>query len=118
MFTKITYLKDAALYVETSGKLDIYSAPDYLEKIKEHLKLRYTKKLILEFSQINYVASIGLRAILELHNIMHNKKGLLTLKNVNEEILHAFKYTGFDKFLNIENDSDNEEEKAPEEQND
>ena len=118
MFTKITYLKDAVLYAETSGKLDIYSAPDYLEKIKEHLKLRYTKTLILEFSQINYVASIGLRAILELYNIMQNKKGLLILKNVNEEILHAFKYTGFDKFLNIENDSDKEEEQDPGEQKD
>lgn len=106
MFTKITYLKDAVSYVEADGILDIYNAPDYLEEIKEHMKNRYTKELVLEFSKIDYVASIGLRAILELHKTMQEKNGTLKLKNVNKEIMHAFNYTGFNKFLIIENDSE------------
>ena len=110
MFTKVTYLKDTITYVEAEGKLDIYSAPDYLDEVKDHLKLRYTRELILEFSRISYIASIGLRTILELFNIMQERKGILKLKNVNENIMNALKYTGFDKFLIIENDSVDTEE--------
>ena len=110
MFTKISYLKDAILYVEAKGKLDIYNAHDYLDEIKECLDRTYTKELVLEFSGISNVASIGLRAILELYKIMQERNCPLILKNVNEEVLYAFKLTGFDKFLIIENDSDAGEE--------
>lgn len=112
MFAKVTYLKDAVTYIEAEGKLDIYSAPDYLEKVKEYLQLRYTRELVLDFSKITYVASIGLRAILELYNLMQNRRGILKLKNVNENILNSIRYTGFDKFLVIENDSAENEEEA------
>ena len=105
MFIKITHLKNAVSYVEASGKLDIYNAEDYLEQIKN--ALAYTEELILEFSQITYITSIGLRAILELQKIMQERDCILKLKNVNEEVLNAFKITGFDKFLTIENDIDN-----------
>ncbi len=107
MFTKITYQKDAILYVEARGKLDIYNAHDYLDEIKECLDRTYTKELVLEFSGISNIASIGLRAILEIYKITQERKSVLKLKNVNEEVLYAFKLTGFDKFLTIENDSDN-----------
>lgn len=116
MFTRITYLKDAVSYIEAEGKLDIYSSQDYVDKIKEQLNRKYTKELVLEFSKISYVASIGLRAILELHKLMQERGCVLKLKNVNEEIMHAFEITGFDKFLIIENNteitSDNASDKA------
>lgn len=119
MFAKVTYLKDAVTYIEAEGKLDIYNAPDYLEKVKEYIKLRYTKELVLEFSKITYIASIGLRAILELYNLMQNRRGTLKLKNVNENIMNSIRYTGFDKFLIIENDPEEvEEEQHPEENTD
>ena len=115
MLTKVTYIKDTTTYIEAEGKLDIYSAPDYLEEIKDTLKLRYTKELILEFSKITYIASIGLRAILELYNIMQDRNGVLKLKNVNENIMNALKYTGFDKFLIIENDPVESEKESSQE---
>ena len=118
MLVKITALRDAISYVEAEGKLDIYSAPDYLEEVKEYISRSYIKELVLEFSQISYVASIGLRAILELYKIMQERKAVLKLKNVNEEVLYAFKITGFDKFLIIENDSDNENEPPNDSDND
>ena len=67
LITKITYLKNAVLYVEAKGKLDIYNAQDYLDEIKDSLSKKYIKELVLEFSGISYVASIGLRVILELY---------------------------------------------------
>ena len=105
MFTKITYLENGVSYVEASGKLDIYNAPNYLDSIKDYLNSRSVKELILEFSKISYVASIGLRVILELYKIMRERDSVLKLRNVNDEVMQAFRFAGFDKFLNIENDN-------------
>ncbi len=90
------------LYVEAKGKLDIYNAVDYLDRIKEQLTITGVKELVLEFSGITGIASIGLRAILELHKIMQDRGGHLKIKNVNKEVLEALKITGLDKFLIIE----------------
>ena len=109
MLIKIEHLNSMS-YVEAEGKLDIHNAPDYLDRIKEHLRKTNTTFLILEFSKISFVASTGLRTILELHNIMQRKNGTLKLINVNKEVLLTFQTTCFDKFLFIENDSDKPKE--------
>ena len=106
MFIKFTHLKCSRLYVEAEGKLDIYNAPDYLDEITEHIKRKYANELILEFSKISYIASIGLRSILELHKFMQERNGIMKLRNVNEDILYTLQITGFDDFLNIDNDSE------------
>ena len=100
------------MYVEAKGKLDIYNANDYLDEIKEEINRKYTKELVLEFSEISFVASIGLRVILELYKTMQKQNSHLILKNVNEEVLNAFKITGFDKFLTIEYDLENQDDSA------
>ncbi|MBR6127478.1 STAS domain-containing protein [bacterium] len=107
MIVQATYSKDAVLYIKASGKLDIYNAPDYLEEVKEHLK-KYANEYVLDFSEITFVASIGLRAILSIYKIAKAKGCSLKLINVNKDILHSFQITGFDEFLTIENDSENQ----------
>ena len=111
MLIKIEHLNTMS-YVEADGKLDIHNAPDYLDKIKEHLRKTNTTFLILDFSKISFVASTGLRTILELYNIMQRKNGTLKLINVNKEVMLTFQTTCFDEFLFIENDSDKPEEEA------
>ena len=102
MFIDIEYQGYSKVIVKASGKLDIYSADDYLEEVKKNIK--FAKELILDFSKITYVASIGLRVILELHNIMKNNDANMVIKNPCNEVMNVFKMTGFDAFLNIEND--------------
>ena len=106
LFTKITYIKIPILYVEAKGKLDIYNAVEYLNEIVDQINKTSPKELVLEFSEITSVASIGLRALLELYRTMQKKNGRLKLKNVNNDILEVFKIAGFDNFLIIENESD------------
>ena len=109
MIIQATYSKDAVLYIKASGKLDIYNAPDYLEEVKEQLK-KYANEYVLDFSEITFIASIGLRAILEIYKLTKAKGCSLKLINVNKEILYSFKITGFDEFLTIENEPDNPEQ--------
>ena len=55
MFTKITHLRNSVTYVEAKGKLDIYNTEDYLEEIKDTLKIRHLIVLVLQ----HYLHSIG-----------------------------------------------------------
>ena len=55
-------------------------------------------ELILDFADVNYVSSAGLRVLLSLHKLMMAKGGM-KLINVNEEVCDVFEVTGFDEIL-------------------
>ena len=90
-----------SLNVKASGKLDIESSAEYGMKIKDILEDDSSiKELVLDFSGITYVASIGLRVLLELFQYM-DARGTMRVTQVQDPVLNVFKMTGFDKFLNI-----------------
>ena len=91
-------MNNNGLYVKASGKLDIDSSAEYGMKIKDELD--DVNELVLDFSNITYVASIGLRVLLELYQQM-SKQGSIKLINVQEPVLNVLKMTGFNKFLSI-----------------
>ncbi len=82
------------------GKIDIDTAVDYGTKITDEVDDNSIKNLVLDFSQITYISSMGLRVILELHQKM-GALGSMKIKNVDEQVLSILKMTGFTKFLNI-----------------
>lgn len=89
---------DGGLYVKASGKLDIDNSAEFGTKIKDALD--DVNDLILDFSEITYVASIGLRVLLELYQQM-SKQGSIKIINVQEPVMNVLKMTGFNKFLSI-----------------
>ena len=91
-------MNENGLYVKAEGKLDIDSAAEYGMKIKDALD--DMNELVLDFGGITYIASIGLRVLLELYQQM-SKQGSIKLINVQEPVLNVLKMTGFDKFLSI-----------------
>ena len=92
---------NGVLTVKAAGKLDIDTSADYGFKIKDVLEDDSSiKELVLDFSEIPYVASIGLRVLLELFQYM-DPRGVMRVINVQDQVLNVLKMTGFDKFLNI-----------------
>ena len=91
-------LSDEKLLVHAKGKLDIDNAAEYGMQIKDALD--DIKDLVLDFADITYIASIGLRVLLELYQQM-SKQGSLKVINVQPAVLDVLKMTGFDKFLSI-----------------
>jgi len=59
------------------------------------------KNLILDFENLEYISSAGLRIILKLQKMM-NKIGTMKLIHVGEAILEIFEVTGFVDFLDIQ----------------
>jgi len=100
MEIKLKQSENDTLEVIAQGKIDIDSAVEYGTKITDAIEDNEIKNLILDFSQITYISSMGLRVILELHQKM-SELGSMKIKNADEQILNIFKMTGFTKFLNL-----------------
>ena len=92
-------LSGDSLVVEIIGRLDASTAPQ-LEK-ELNASLNGIKNFTLDFSQLEYIASAGLRVLLVAQKRM-NKQGSMTLKNVSEDVREVLDMTGFINFLNIE----------------
>ncbi len=87
---------NTTMTVAVSGRIDTSTAPDFEQGVKPYLE--GVTELILDFAEVNYVSSAGLRALLSMHKIMM-KQGSMKLINVNEEVCDVFEVTGFDEIL-------------------
>ncbi|MCR5100417.1 MAG: STAS domain-containing protein, partial [Butyrivibrio sp.] len=93
-----------SLYVQASGRLDLDSSVDYGTRIKDTIEdsEETITELVLDFSEITFISSFGLKIILELFKLLKANNGILKLKNVSEQLMGSFKLVGFDKFLVFE----------------
>jgi len=87
------------LFVTLSGRLDTTTAPQLEEALKEIPK--DITNLALNFAELDYISSAGLRVLLSLQKTM-SKKGTMRICHVNETINEIFEVTGFCDILTIE----------------
>ena len=89
----------AALVAKVSERLDTLSAPQFEKELNEQLD--GIADLTLDFAELKYVSSAGLRVLISLQKRM-NKQGKMVLRNVNESIMEVLDITGFVDILTIE----------------
>lgn len=87
------------LLVKVSGRIDTNTAGEFGTQINDELE--DVNNLTIDFAEVNYVSSVGLRAILELQKIM-NTQGQMKIINVKPDIMEIFEMTGFTNILTIE----------------
>ena len=89
------------LTVKAIGRLDLDSAVEYGQAIMDALddSEEEIKELVLDFSEITFISSYGLKVILEMYKKMKEAGGTLKIKGVSEEIKKSFNLVGFNKFL-------------------
>ena len=89
----------SALSVIISGRIDTSTTPKTDAAINESLD--GAESLILDFTDVEYISSAGLRMLLSLQKKMM-KKGGMKLIGVNEDVNDVFEVTGFDEILTYE----------------
>ncbi len=87
------------LEIALEGRLDTMTAPD-LEK-ELNASLDDVDTLTLDFANLAYISSAGLRVLLSAHKAMSAKGGMKVV-NVNEIVKEVFDVTGFADILTIE----------------
>lgn len=85
--------------LEIVGRLDTITAPALEKTIHENFG--EIKNLILDFKQLEYISSAGLRVLLSAQKKLQ-QNGTMKLKNVREEVMDVFEMTGFADILTIE----------------
>jgi len=81
------------------GKLDSQTSVD-AEKYFDEASDRFDH-LILNMAELSYLSSAGLRILKKTHIKMNRKGGVLSLCNVNDNIMEVFEITGFAGLLNF-----------------
>ena len=87
------------LTLALEGRLDTTTAPQLEGELKEALD--GVTALELDFQQLEYLSSAGLRVLLAAQKVM-NKQGSMVIRHVNETIHEVFEVTGFIDILTIE----------------
>ena len=90
----------SAVVVNIEGRIDTNTAMEFGEKVNDLLD--NITDLVLDFEKVEYISSLGLRAILELQKRMLSQ-GTMKIINANESVMDVFNMTGFNKILTIEN---------------
>ena len=81
------------------GRLDTVTAPDLENDLKESLD--GVTVLTLDFANLEYISSAGLRVLLSAQKTM-TRQGEMKIINVNDTIMEIFEVTGFVDILTIE----------------
>ena len=84
-----------------AGRLDTTTAPQLEAEINTCIASAETQKLTLDFKDLEYLSSAGLRILLAAHKAFMKRKGGMTSCHVNETIQEVFEVTGFLDILNI-----------------
>lgn len=92
-------LNGTDLTIAIEGRLDTTTAPQLEQEL--NASLEGVNTLTLDFSDLNYISSAGLRVLLSAHKTM-SKKGGMKVTHVNEMVSDVFDVTGFADILNIE----------------
>ncbi len=87
------------LLANVEGRVDTVTAPQFESEIKSDLN--GVTELVLDFSQLTYISSAGLRVLLLLQKVM-NKQGSMKIVGANETVKEIFDVTGFCDILTIE----------------
>ena len=91
--------EQATLILAPEGRLDTVTAPELETELEA--SLAGVKKLVLDFKDVTYVSSAGLRVILKARKAMKSA-GSMTLTGVNSTVMEVFEITGFTDILDIE----------------
>ena len=88
------------LVLRISGRLDAVTAPEYEKKVASLVK--GVARVVIDFQELEYVSSAGLRALLMAAKPLKAAGGQMRLANVNGSIKEVFHITGFTSIFPID----------------
>lgn len=89
------------LIVKVTGRLDTTTAPQLEEELKASIE--EVNYIIMDFSNLEYISSAGLRVLWWAYKAMKAQEGSLVVRGANEEVREVFTITGFAEVFHLEN---------------
>jgi anti-sigma B factor antagonist len=92
--------QDAISFFKLNGRLDSNTSQGLEEKVFGAI-LDGSKNMVIDFKDIDYISSAGLRVILKATKALHREKGKIMLCSMQDYVKEVFEIAGFDTFLPI-----------------
>lgn len=86
--------------VKLVGRLDVKAAAEADEGFAK--AAAEAKNVRLDLSELDYIASAGLRALKRLRGAVRDNGGALTVTGVQDDVMEVFEMTGFAAMLTFE----------------
>ena len=94
-------IENDVITISLEGRLDTTTSPELQDEL-DKLLTKTKFNLILDFKNLSYVSSAGLRVLLSAQKKANDVVGTVVIRNVSDSIMEVFDMTGFSDFLNIE----------------
>lgn len=88
------------LNVNIKGDLNVKTSPILEEELKNSIS--GVKELILDFANVEYISSAGLRVLLAMEKTMRRQGGKMKLQYVNAAVKEIIRLAGFLQVMSIE----------------
>jgi len=92
--------KGGITLIRIGGSLDIDTTPSLKKNLDEEIK-KGAKKIVCNMGKLDYIASIGLGALINANQILTEKGGEFRISAMNEKIKKIFKLLGFINIFKI-----------------
>ncbi len=103
-------IKDVTVFA-LSGRLDSNTSPDFETKIMDTIS-GGEKKMVVDFTGLDYISSAGMRVILKATKELKNQGGGIILCSMKDYVKEVFEIAGFDSFITIVETKDQALEKS------
>lgn len=87
--------------ITLKGRLDTMTSQQLINELSD-IDYDETETVTLNFKELEYISSSGLRVILSLYKDLKNGGGSLKIVNVNNMITELFSMTGMLDYLDVE----------------
>jgi anti-anti-sigma factor len=82
------------------GRLDALTVPQFEKVLREHLD-QGTNKLVVDFGDVTYISSSGLRALLTARRLAKSQGGDVKLCRLSPRVYEIFEMVGFTQVFGI-----------------
>jgi anti-sigma B factor antagonist len=83
-----------------NGRLDSNTSPSLEQKLFQAI-LEGSKKMVVDFKDVDYISSAGLRVILKAFKALQREDGRIILCSMQKYVREIFKMIGIDSFVPI-----------------
>lgn len=83
-----------------TGRLDSKTSPEFEKRIFDEIE-KGSKDMVIDFEDLDYISSAGLRVILKATKNLKRSDGTFILCSMKDYVKEVFEISGFDSFLPI-----------------
>lgn len=92
--------EDNIVILTPPERFDTTNSPDVEEKVLAEIE-QGASRVVIDLNETTFVSSAGLRVILKVAKLLHQKGGKLGLCGLSDQIKEVFEVSGFTTLVNV-----------------